>query len=66
MSKKIKLVLGASSTSKRETVDVLSDLGFSDKMWEKLSEEEKQKELIAFVNELPEQPYWELESHEEI
>lgn len=62
---KIKLKLGVSESTKTEIV-TLDELGYSLLDWEELTEEEKHSSLVEFIDSLPDQPYWYLETSETI
>ena len=62
---KIKLKLSASVAEKTESVTI-EELGFTSVEWKKLSEEERNLEVFNFICNLPDQPYWEIDSQEEV
>ncbi len=61
---KIKIKLEASVDTGHHSVD-LKDLGFTPKEWEALSEAEKLDAIKNEVDNLPDQPYWTVESYTE-
>lgn len=61
---KITVKIEASETTGSRTFD-LGDLGFTEKEWELLDDEEKNKAVEKAVFDLHEQPYWTLTSFNE-
>jgi len=61
---KIKVKIGVSVTNGVTTIDT-EELGYSEKLWNSLSKEEKEAILQDEVFELSEQPYWMIDSFEE-
>lgn len=59
---KVKVRLNASKEVNNITVDVKQDLDLSELEWEQLSQSDKETILNNFVESLPEQPYWYVES----
>lgn len=61
---KLKVTASPSEEDTRNfTVDVESDLGLSEKQWDKLSILDKEHTLQLFLDELNEQPYWSLDNY---
>lgn len=58
---KIKLKLGVVEDKWNLTVEP-NELGYTEEQWDYMTDEERQRVLITFVNNLTEQPYWYLES----
>lgn len=55
------------STDEDKTVTIsLEDLGFTEQEWNELEEHEQQEAIVTYVDDMPNQPYWEVEGWEEV
>ena len=61
---KIKVKVETNQDNDYFTFD-LDDIGMSEKEWNKLSNEEKHEKLDELVGDLPEQPYWMVDTFSE-
>lgn len=52
-------------TDKTETVTP-DDMGYSNEEWEELSESEKDDQIRRYIDDMPDQPYWDIDSQEEL
>jgi len=61
---KIGMSLGVSQETGYRKID-LEDLDYTEDSWNKLSEEQKRDVLEDYINDLPEHPYWVLDTFNE-
>jgi hypothetical protein len=54
---KVKIKLEVSEETKSFTIP-LSELGFTDGEWVKLSSSQQNDEVRKYIDDMPEQPYW--------
>ena len=61
---KISVKISVSARDRSLTI-TLSDIGATDEEWALLSEIEKRDLVMQYVDSMPDQPFWELDSFDE-